>query len=196
MAITTWPLLYHYISRKFLWPSLRRWSKRFLKNTTKFQHRPLDVWGSFSKTQGGFRAAHWMSRAPVLGVLCGSDSRIRFPLFTSTAVIHELKAYRVFGESCFPPFNWHHKPVCVTEQIGMLCEQEFFGLWPQKVPKTDFSGQDFFGLWAFRTKLARFVARIFRELVTLSKFSLRRGRRRRSYCPVLRKCTDLGSSGF
>ena len=88
----------HLVLNKFLWASVRRCFRKFLKNTGRFQPCPLDVLESFLKTQGGFRAARW-----VLLV----DGRFRlsadsFRLFASTTLNHKT-------QNRFP-FNWRHKP--------------------------------------------------------------------------------------
>ena len=77
---------------KFLWASVRRCFRKFLKNTGRFQGRPLDVLESFSKTRevsGRF------------GRSCGLDSRFRFRLFASTTLNHELKVGWFWRNSFF-----------------------------------------------------------------------------------------------
>ena len=86
---------------KFLWASVRRCFRKFLKNTGRFQPCPLDVLKSFSKTQGGFRAARWMLFVAGRFRL-SADSRFRFRLFASTTLNHKT-------QNRFP-FNWRHKP--------------------------------------------------------------------------------------
>jgi len=134
--------------------------RNFLKNTGHFQPCPPFVLKTFSKTQGGFRAARWMLFvAGRFRLSADSVSAIRFDYF-------EPQTPNRF------PFNWRHKPFLRYGTKRMFCGQEFFVSQNQKRIFSVLRCLGIFRVVTFQSKTGRFVARNFSR--TRGKFDLRR----------------------
>ena len=96
--------------------------RKFLKNTGHFQPCPPFVLKTFSKTQGGFRAARW-------DVVCGRKVSFvrRFEIQVSAI---RVDYFEPRTQNRFP-FNWRHKPFLRTDVL-------WSGFFRVSEPKTDF----------------------------------------------------------